>query len=149
ARRAGPIARSIKWIKRHPGVAVLGACLLVLALVAGFFAWQAKRAHDQLLAEQRQAALDKAVLEAMSGDAPAALAAIADAESKGAPPGQLNLLRGLVELQEGNTKNAIVYLEQADTQLPDTVAVKALLAQAYLENGQWEHWERLFHLMDG
>jgi tetratricopeptide (TPR) repeat protein len=135
AKRAGLVGRAMKWVKRHPGVVALLGCLVAALLVAGFFAFQAKQDRDQLRAEQRQAAVDKAILEALSGDPPAALQAIAEAENRGAEPGQLNLLRGLVEYHRGRPKEAVVYLEQADQQLPDSVAVKALLSSAYVRYG--------------
>ena len=57
--------------------------------------------------------------------------------------GQLNLLRGLVEQQRGRPREAIVFLEQAQKQLPDSIAVQALLAQACLEDGQVRRWDDL------
>ena len=113
-----------KWVKRHPAVAGLLPCLFVAMLTAGFFAYQTKLGRDELRAEKRQAAVEKAILEAMSGDAQAALQAIAEAEDKGAEPGQLNMLRGLVEYHSGRPKEAVVYLQQADQQLPRTGDMK-------------------------
>ena len=124
-------------------------CLLVTALAAALFAYQAKIDRDRLRAEQRQAAVEKAILEAMSGDAQAALQAIAEAETKGAEPGQLNMLRGLVEYHSGRPKEAVVYLEQADQLLPQSVAVKALLAHAYLDSGRFESYDEMYSLLDG
>src|SRR5262245_20890286 len=123
ARRAGPLTRAAKWVRRHPGVAALLACLSAALLAVGYFARQSRLAAPQLRAEHRQAAIDKAILEAMSGDAEAALQAIADAESKGAEPGQLNMLRGVVEQHRGHARESIVYLRQAEAQLPDSVGV--------------------------
>jgi serine/threonine protein kinase len=132
AKRAGPFTRLKKWIARNPAVAG-GSIAVVLALgVAGFFAWQAKLDRDQLRAEQRQTAVDKAILEAVSGDATVALEAINEADNKGAEKGQVNLLRGVVEIHRGNPKEALLHLAQADQQLPDSVAVKALQAKAFL-----------------
>jgi tetratricopeptide (TPR) repeat protein len=148
ARRAGTLTRAKKWVKRHAGAAALIGCLFVAVLAAGFFAHQAKGDRDRLRAEQRQAAVEKAILEAMSGDAPAALEAIADAESKGAEAGQLNMLRGLVDFHRGRPRDAIVYLEQADRQLPDSVAVKALLAEAYISGGRLERGEEVYALLE-
>jgi serine/threonine protein kinase/predicted negative regulator of RcsB-dependent stress response len=149
ARRAGPVARGVKWVRRRPGVAALLGCLLVAVAVAGYFAWQAKQAGDRLAEDQRQAALERAILQAMSGDEAAALQAIADAEARDAPPGQLNLLRGFVEYQRGRPREAMVYLEQAERQLPGSVAVKALLAQAHCAVGQWSQMEELLAASDG
>lgn len=70
--------------------------------------------------------MDKGIVEAMSGDAEAALRAVAEAERLGAEPGQLNMLRGVVELHRGRMKEALVHLEQADKQLPNSMAVKAI-----------------------
>jgi predicted Zn-dependent protease len=148
ARRAGPVTRLRKWMRRHPGVAALAGCLLVAVLTAGFFAYQAKQDRDRLRDEQWQAAVDRAILEALSGDAQTALEAIADAENKGAEPGQLNLLRGVVEVHRGRAKEALVYLEQADRQLPDSVAVKALLTMAYLNDGQHQRFEEMHTLLE-
>ena len=123
ARRAGPLHRAKKWVKRNPAVAIAGSLVLVAATAAGFFAWQAKQDRELLRAEQRQTAMDTAILEALSGDPPAALDAILDAENKGAEPGQLNLLRGAVEVYRGRPKEALTYLDQAERQLPDSAAV--------------------------
>jgi len=143
ARRAGPLTRLTKWVKRHPGVTALLGCLLVVVLVAGLFAAQAKHAQNLLLGEQRQAAVENAILEAMSGDAQAALQAVAAAETLGAEPGRLNLLRGVVEYYRGRPREAIVYLEQAAQQLPRSVAVKALLARAYSDDGRFERYAEM------
>ncbi|HLJ95913.1 MAG TPA: protein kinase [Gemmataceae bacterium] len=148
ARRAGPWTRWKKWMKRHPGVAVLLGCLLVAVLAAGFFASQAKHDRDRLRTELRQAAVDQAILEAMSGDAHAALHAIAEAETKGAEPGRLNMLRGLVEYHRGRPKEAVDYLEQADQQLPRSVAIKALLANAYLDSGRLERYDAMYTVLE-
>jgi predicted Zn-dependent protease len=149
ARRAGPVARAVKWVRRRPGVAALLGGLFVALLAAGLFALQAKRSADLLRAEQRQTAVDKAILEAMSGDAESALRAIAEAERLGAEPGQLNMFRGLVELHRGRPKEAIVHLEQAEVQRPDSVAVKALLASAYLGDYQNQRFDEMSIRADG
>ena len=53
------------------------------------------------------------------------------------------MLRGLVEYYRGRPKEAIVYLKQADQQLPRSVAVKALLAMAYLTIGRLERYDEM------
>ena len=143
ARRTGPVGRFKKWVKRNPALAGAGLAVLIALGAAGYFAWQAHQAAELARAEQRQAAVEKAILEAMSGDAPAALAAIAEAENKSADPGTLNLLRGLVERNAGRPKEAVAYLEQARRQLPESVAVQALLAAAYQDDGQWERCDEM------
>jgi tetratricopeptide (TPR) repeat protein len=148
AKRAGLLTRTNKWVRRHPAVAALAACLSAALLTAGFFAYQAHLDRERLRAEQRQAAVDRAILEAMSGDTPAALQAIADAENKGAESGRLNMLRGLVEYHRGRPREAVVYLEQADQQLPASVAVKALLAQAYARSGRLDRQKEIHALLE-
>jgi tetratricopeptide (TPR) repeat protein len=159
ARRAGLVVRLKKWIRRNPGLAAGLACALLATGVATFFAYRAHMVEQQRLAgqarlerqlqqEQRQTALEKAILEAMSGDAPAALKAIADAERKDAEPGLLNMLRGLVEQYRSRPKEAIVHLEQAEKQLPGSVAVKALLAQAYMDDAQYQRNDEMYTLVE-
>ena len=148
ARRAGPLDRAKKWAKRHPAVAALLACLFVAMLTTGFFAYQTKLGRDELRAQNRQAAVERAILEAMSGDAQAALQAIDEAEDRGAEPGQLNMLRGLVEFYSGRLKEAVVYLKQADQHLPRSVAVEALLAMAYLNMGRIELYDETNTLLE-
>jgi hypothetical protein len=148
ARRAGPFTKFKKWVKRNPALAAALAIALTAVGVAGGFAYRqhlleqdrvAERARleEELLAEKRQTALEKAVLEAMSGDTQAALQAIRDAENKGVHPGQLNMLRGLIETSRGNPRGALVYLEQAERQLPESVAIKVLIAQAHAFQGEF------------
>jgi Protein kinase domain len=143
AKRAGPLARAKKWVKRNRALSVAGLALLLALGAAGVFALQAKRTADLLREKDRQTAVDKAILEAMGGDAEAALRAVADAEQLGAEQGQLNMLRGLVEYHRGRIKEALVHLEQAEKQWPDSVAVKALLAAAYLGDFQFERYGKM------
>jgi serine/threonine protein kinase len=83
ARRAGPVTWLKKWVSRRPDVATLLGCLLMALLAAGYFAYQTRLVQSRLQAEQRQAAVEKAILQAMSGDAQATLEASAKAENKG------------------------------------------------------------------
>jgi tetratricopeptide (TPR) repeat protein len=89
------------------------------------------------------------MLEVMNGDDQAALHAIAEAERVGVEPGWLNLLRSSIEQNRGRVKEAIIYLEQTEKQLPDGVAVKALLAQAYMADGQWERYSETYSRLEG
>ncbi len=159
ARRAGLVVRLRKWVRRNPGLAAGLACALLASGAATFFAYRTHLVEQQRLAgqarleqqiqqEQRQAALEKAILEAMSGDAPAALKAIADAERKDAEPGLLNMLRGVVERHQSRPKEAIVHLEQAERQLPGSVAIKALLAQTYMDDAQYQRYDEMYTLVE-
>jgi hypothetical protein len=138
ARRASSITRLRKWIRRHPLAAALAGGLLVTLLSSAFFAYQAKHNRNLLRAQERQAAVDNAILEALSGDSAAALKAIADAEKRGAEPGLLNMLRGMIEIHRGQPGQALDYIYKADRELPGSVAVQALLAKALAEDGQFQ-----------
>ena len=82
-------------MRRQPGVAAALAGLLAVTLVAGLFVYLAWQARSERNAERRQAALEKAILEAMSGDGLAAEQAIYDAAEKGVAAGQIAMLRRL------------------------------------------------------
>src|SRR5207253_177981 len=66
----------------------------------------------------------------------------------GADSGRLNMLRGIVEIQRGRPKQAIVCLEQAGRQLLDSVAVKALQAKAFQDDGQWQPFDDMYPLLE-
>jgi predicted negative regulator of RcsB-dependent stress response len=148
ARPVGAGEKLLKWARRRPAVTALLGGLLVALCVAGVFAWQSHQARERLRAEQRQAAVEKAILEAMGGDAEAALEAIADAENNGAEQGQLNMLRGLVERYRGRPQESLMYLELAERQMPDSVAVKALLVDALLDNGDSQRYDEACERLD-
>jgi len=136
ARRAGPITRTIKWIRRRPAIAAaLGGCLM-LALVAVLLAFQARRAALELLAEQRQRLLDAALADALSGDAKLAGASIRKAELMKVSMSQVHLLQGLVKFQTGDFPAAIDDLEQAVRLTPGSVAAHSLLAAVYNHAGR-------------
>jgi tetratricopeptide (TPR) repeat protein len=159
ARRAGPIARTVKWVRRRPALAAALACAGALALVAAFFACRShvleqhrlaeERRHEQeLQAERRQTALEKALLAAMSGDFGAAEKAIAEAELLGASAGRVRMLRGQVALLRGKAQEAVEHLEQAVKLEPQSVAARALLALAYAYGAEGaEVVERLERLL--
>jgi serine/threonine protein kinase len=139
ARRAGPVERLRKWVKRHPALAAALALAVVAAAAAGYFGYRAhvaeaerlaaqQRYEDELQAERRQRALDDAIAAAMSGDPGRADKAIKDAERVGVPPGQVRLLSGLVHYQRGEADPARTELEQAAALMPESVAARALLA---------------------
>src|SRR5262249_31246579 len=133
ARRARPVQRLVKWVKRRPAVAaslgcVLGATCLVLA-----FAYQAHRARLQLLDEKMR----NAYLLATSGDLNGTEEAIKEIERLGASTGQVRLLHGMVYYFRGDTAKAIDELEQAVQLLPESIPARSLLAHSYNDNGQY------------
>jgi tetratricopeptide (TPR) repeat protein len=149
ARRAGPLARLVKWVRRRPGLAAALAFGVLAGLAAGFFAYGAHLQRQRLLAaqeqheqqlreEKRQNVLDKAQVAAMGGDFEGAAKAIAEAEILGASTGQVRMLRGYVALHRGETHEAIDHLQQAVALLPDSVAARSSLAFAYRMTFQWD-----------
>jgi predicted negative regulator of RcsB-dependent stress response len=83
ARRAGPVERLKKWAKRNPALATAVVAAVFALGAAGFFAWRAVDAVRQLGEKERQAALEKAMLAAMSGNLDQADEELAVAEKRG------------------------------------------------------------------
>jgi tetratricopeptide (TPR) repeat protein len=153
ARRAGPVAKAAKWLKRRPGLAAALAAILVCMTVAGWLGYhayqveqqrQAERAqHEQdLLAEKRRGALDKALLAARQEDYETAREAIHEAEELGCSPGQVQMLRGQVALVQGENKEAIDHLARATALLPESVTAWSMLAVAYFNDGRHTDYHR-------
>jgi tetratricopeptide (TPR) repeat protein len=140
ARRAGPIERLWKWVKRHPGIAASLALLVVAAGLASYFGYQAHLAEEKrraekegyektLQAERRQNALEKAIEAALSGELERAGRAIVEAEAAGVSADQVHWLNGLVHFQRGNYDAAIKEFESAIALKP-SVAAQAMLFRA-------------------
>jgi tetratricopeptide (TPR) repeat protein len=135
ARRAGPLTKARKWVKRNPHLAAALAGVLVCAGLAGGLAYQAyrerKQHDDDLLAEQRRSALDKALVLSRLEDFDGARQAIREAERLGCSPGEVRMRRGQLELYQGHLNEAIADLRQAVEWLPESVAARAMLSVAY------------------
>jgi len=123
---------------RRNRVALAMASVVATALfalgVAGVFAYRNRVTEQRRLAEQRQNALEMALMAAMSGDFDAADKGTDEAEVLGASTGQLRLLRGQVAFYRGDMEAASRHSEQAARLLPvgqpGAVAARALLALA-------------------
>jgi hypothetical protein len=124
------------------GVA-LGGLFLMALLAAGFFAWRNHEARQKHLADT----LDKALTAAMSGDLETAEKATAEAEAAGASPGQVHMLRGQIALHRGQSREAIRHLKEAVKDLSDNVAAWGMLAAAYADDGNWEHYDKAIQKM--
>jgi len=155
-----------KFARRHK-VAVAMVSLAAIALIAlgmaGMLAYRNRlvveqheaelRSHEQrLLAEKRQYALEKALIEAMSGDFEDAEKSIDDAELLGASTGQVRMLRGHVAFHRGDEAKAIQHLEQAVHLIPvgksGAVAARAMLAIAYLNSFEFSRFLGLSNELD-
>jgi serine/threonine protein kinase len=141
ARRAGPIQRTVNWARRHPALALAMAAVFVACMAALFFANQSRLSERKRLAEEQQSAVEKAFALAMSGDFKSANQAIDAAELLHTSPGQIHMLRGELELHQGNNSNAVEHLKQSVRLLPASVAARALLASAYIWDGQWDNYD--------
>jgi serine/threonine protein kinase len=149
ARRAGPIRRLAKWVRRRPALAASLACMFVAVSVALAFAYHAHRTDELRRREQETARLQlldekirHAYLIASGGDLKKTDDAIKEIERLGASPGQVRLLRGMVAYFRQDVPGAISELEQAVELLPESVAARALLVTAYGDENQLEKVER-------
>jgi tetratricopeptide (TPR) repeat protein len=130
------------------------ACALLALVAASFFAWQAHQAKGARLAaeqareaENRQHAIDRALMAVMGGDLEGAEETIAEAELAGASTGHVRMLRGQLALHRGQSGEAMRHLEQAVRLLPSSVAVRGMLAAAYASDGDWERYDRTIREM--
>jgi tetratricopeptide (TPR) repeat protein len=151
ARRAGPVTRALKWMRRHPAGTLLLFSLAILIPTAGFLAYQVhvaelqrQETERQRLAEQQQSAIDKAQsaiekaqLTTRSGDFEKAQEILTEAERLGVSAAQVKLLRGQILLHSGKTRDALKKFEEAAALQPESVAARALLAVAHMELNEW------------
>jgi tetratricopeptide (TPR) repeat protein/predicted Ser/Thr protein kinase len=143
ARPVSRIERLGRWCRRRAGLITAAACTLLALAVAGLFARQAHLTDQQRRTENRGHAEEKALLAAMNGDADGATRAIDEAESLGASPGRMTLLRGQVAFHRGDVDAARDHLERAVEQLPDSVAARAMLAMACYHSGHGARFEQV------
>jgi tetratricopeptide (TPR) repeat protein len=142
ARRAGPIERARKWVRRNPWLAGATALALAALSAALFFAWYGYQQRQIVRHLQLQQAIDDAIAAALSGNLEQSEKAIRKAELNKASTGQVRLLRALVSFQRSDIKPAIAELEQAAKLLPDSAAAHALLAIFYFRAGQWSEHDK-------
>jgi tetratricopeptide (TPR) repeat protein len=145
ARRAGPVERLQKWMRRHPGLAAgVGLALMALSL-AGFFAVQSWRDRQERLAAEektRQRMLDEkqkqAVQDILGGDFEVAEEAIRDAEALGAAPEWVQWRRGQIAYHRSVYGEAVPLLEQAVQKVPTSLAANWLLVLVYMSSHDYE-----------
>jgi serine/threonine protein kinase/tetratricopeptide (TPR) repeat protein len=145
ARRVNMVGRVVRWAKRNKAVAAALCGLLLLGLLAGVFAYRERVARQQSLEEQRQHAVERAMLIAMGGDLEGAEKAIAEAEVLGASAGSVRMIRGLLAFHRGHILKAIEHLEQAVKLLPRSVAAHSLLAMAYAADARWDLYDTMMN----
>jgi tetratricopeptide (TPR) repeat protein/predicted Ser/Thr protein kinase len=143
ARRPGSWQRVLRWSRRRPALAALGAVLVVVAALAAYFAGTAWTSREELAAAHLEDAVDDALATTMSGDSQASEQAIAKIAAEGAESGWSSLLRGHLAFHRGEHDEAVRQLQLAIAQLPESVAARALLAAAYVSSGWWEKYEEV------
>jgi len=148
ARRAGPIRRAAKWVRRNRALASMIGCAVLLAVFVGVFALQVRVTEERLAAEKRQNAIDRALLIVTSGDLEGSESAIVEAEALGASPGWIRMVRGQLALHRGDTGKAIEHLKVAVEIFPRSVAAQSMLAEAYSRDGRLDEYEKIFLLLE-
>src|SRR5262249_43374390 len=115
ARRAGPLQRMVKWVKRRPAVAASFGCVFVAVCLMLVFAYQAHRTEQQRAEDEKRYRLElldekirNAYLTATGGDLKNTENAIKEIEELGASPGQVRLLRGMVANFRGQFPHALL-----------------------------------------
>jgi tetratricopeptide (TPR) repeat protein len=161
ARRAGPLTRIKKWVRRNPALSAAALIVLLAVGAAGFFAWRAEiekrerlegeqRRESVALAEKRQAALDRAILAAMSGQLADADASLLEAERLGAELAERRFVAGILAQYRGDPEAAKRMLLDACSERPDWAAPRAFLSVVcnYAEDwdGEIEHGKRALQL---
>jgi tetratricopeptide (TPR) repeat protein len=94
-----------------------------------------------MMRQKRQRAFEAAFTVGMSGNLAAAENALKETEMTGVSVGEVRILRGLVEFQNGNLDKSIEELRQALKLLPQSIPARSLLAEAY--NHSWRYSEYL------
>jgi tetratricopeptide (TPR) repeat protein len=141
ARRAGWLQRAWSWSQRRRALSAVGGGLLVVAALAGYFAYTARTSREELAQAHLEDAVDDALATTMSGDSAAAEESIARIASEAPDTGWIPLLRGHLAFQRGEYDDAARQLQDAVARLPDSVAARSLLAAAYVATGWWEKYE--------
>jgi tetratricopeptide (TPR) repeat protein len=145
ARRAGPLTRAKKWVRRNPALAAALGCVLVAVAAAGGFAFQAQRERerriiermiadreaeakaDQHHREQIRQLVSQTYAFALDGRFDEAEASIEKAEVLGASTGVVRLLNGMITYHRGDFGGALDDLERAVVLLQRTPDVEWLM----------------------
>ncbi len=167
ARRAGPVARGIKFVRRHQALSAACSIALVLGVSASWLAYgiyregrgraraeqRLERAQDTLVRTQQteqERLFERSLLAAMQGDLAAARDAIREAEHLGASMERLLLLRGQVDTVSADFQSAVAAFKEVLASDPGSLAAHALLAEAYARVDLWtlsrEHRTEVFEL---
>ncbi|MGI9456810.1 MAG: protein kinase domain-containing protein, partial [Aeoliella sp.] len=137
-----PAYRLRKLARRHQTALSRIAVVLTLVMMATFFLWWNRAATNKVRVEyEKGLAIDNAI----RGQLGTALQHTVKADTHGADAVWTHMLTGIVELykDQGSSESALRELEQALALDPDNIAIKGLLATAYVWNGRWADHERM------
>lgn len=146
ARRVGVVGKTVKLVRRHPGLFAGAVSVTMAVAISAFFVNQYYRAEQarqiveanasqELTRIRRDNAINLATIAATSGDLERAESAIQDAMDAGATSATVRLLRGQVDFFNGDFQSALVELQVAEELSPQSAAPKGLLALTYLHTG--------------
>jgi serine/threonine protein kinase/Tfp pilus assembly protein PilF len=136
ARRAGPMRRIAKSIRRHPVVAVSTAAV-ILVLVRGGFAWRASTQHS---AEAARRAVADARLAMGMGEYRAALASVDEALEQDSDLWEARLIRTRLLIELDRSEEAVREATAMHDERPDDWETHLVLA--VLARGGWEPGRR-------
>ncbi len=144
AKRIGPVARTIKWSRRHRGLSFALATSTVLAAMAIFFAFRAHDSQTRWNATRQEQVFETALLAALEGKQENAKSSLEEAKRLGAPPERLHLLQGQVDLIAVRQLSAHQHFQQATELLPESVAAHSLLALSWMQRHSYSNGEAVF-----
>ena len=149
ARPPSPTYRLQRFVRRHQAAVATGClitCLIFVSCTIAFFGWasaiarekelqEALSAKEQTLQKLAVASYGEAVLAALAGDEPKALAALRIADENGISKVKSEVVEGLLAINDGRNDDAIAHAERslADPTLSldsDRIAVHSLLVAA-------------------
>jgi tetratricopeptide (TPR) repeat protein len=125
-----------RWGRKKPLMAGLVVLLSVSLILALWFGRQAHLSLQLAEQEQRQNAVDTALATAWAVDRSSFEKAIREVERHGGADEWIPMLRGQFNLYIPKLDEAVKQFERAVTLAPRSVAARAMLATAYLYNGQ-------------
>ena len=114
-KRVGTVGKTIRWVKRHPSRTAL-IFVTLISIVAFLVVWQVNRLHA------RQTAMEDAFNYSIIGEYEIAKDKLELAASFGASQDWQNLIRGQIELFNGNDELALDYIEEVQV---DSLKIQA------------------------
>jgi tetratricopeptide (TPR) repeat protein len=148
AKRAGPVARMVKWARRRPAVAALALIVIAVSIIGVGLGYRSHRAEEKARIADGQRALDQAQIEILCGRYDHVEPWLEQAEVCDVDPGRIRVLRGAAALERSDIEAAVHELELAVEQLPESLGAHALLARAYMDCASAYGREKVSHLFE-